>query len=59
VTVIAITKRDGHGTWGGRTLVGYVSGTDAANKATTVPFTGFQLQAALGIGTTWLTLSRA
>jgi stage II sporulation protein D len=59
VTVIAITKRDGHGTWGGRTLVGYVSGTDAANKATTVPFTGFQLQAALGIGTTWLTLSHA
>jgi SpoIID/LytB domain protein len=59
VTTIAITKRDGHGTWGGRTLTGYVSGTDAAKKAKTVPFTGFQLQAALGIGTTWITLAHA
>ncbi len=59
MTTIAITKRDGHGYWGGRTLAGYVAGTDAANKAKTVPFTGFQLQAALGIGTTWITLSHA
>jgi SpoIID/LytB domain protein len=59
VTTIAITTRDGHGYWGGRTLAGYVSGTDAAKKAKTVPFTGFQLQAALGIGTTWVTLSGA
>jgi peptidoglycan hydrolase-like amidase len=59
VTKIAITKRDGHGQWGGRALAGYVTGTDSANHAKTVSFTGFDLQYALGIGTTWVSLHSA
>jgi SpoIID/LytB domain protein len=56
VTKIAITQRDGHGTWGGRTLAGVITGTDSANKAKSVPTTGFELQAAFGVGTTWFEL---
>jgi peptidoglycan hydrolase-like amidase len=56
VTKIAITQRDGNGIWGGRTLVGVITGTDSAHKPKSVPTTGFGLQAAFGVGTTWFEL---
>lgn len=59
VTGVTITKRDGRGAWGGRVLAGYVTGTDAAGHVTRVAVDGFDLQYALGVGTTWFTLSPA
>jgi stage II sporulation protein D len=56
VTRISMTKRDGHGTWGGRVTAGSVTGTDANGKAKTVPATGFDFQDLFGLGTTWLTV---
>lgn len=59
LTQLAVTKRDGNGAWGGRVLAGWVKGTDASNKAKTVTFTGFDLQAAVGAGTTWIRITAA
>jgi stage II sporulation protein D len=56
VTKIEISQRDGHGTWGGRTLAGSVYGTNTAKAAVVVAVDGFDLQAAFGIGTTWFEL---
>ena len=56
VTSIAITKRDGNGTWNGRMLAGYVAGTDSTGHAKTVATTGFSFESALGLGTTWMRL---
>ncbi|HEX3337518.1 MAG TPA: SpoIID/LytB domain-containing protein, partial [Jatrophihabitans sp.] len=56
VTKIEITQRDGNGAWRGRVLAGYVDGVDGNHKAQRIPTTGFELQAAFGIGTTWLRL---
>jgi SpoIID/LytB domain protein len=58
-TKIAITKRDGHGSWGGRVLSGYLSGTTSTGAAKTVNFDGFDLQAAFGLGTTLLQVQAA
>ncbi|MDQ2796718.1 MAG: SpoIID/LytB domain-containing protein [Actinomycetota bacterium] len=58
VTSIGITRRDGHGPWGGRATAGYVSGLDARGQATRVDVSGSDLQWAFGVGTTWLTLQR-
>ena len=56
LTSITVTKRDGNGVWGGRVLAGYVAGTDASNAAKHVSFTGFDLQNAIGAGTTWISI---
>jgi hypothetical protein len=53
-TALQITARDGHGAWGGRMTAGFVDGKDAQGRARHVATTGFGLQAAMGIGTTWL-----
>ena len=55
VTAVSITSRDGHGAWGGRVLAGYVDGVDSHGTAHRITTTGFGLQAALGLGTTWIT----
>ena len=57
-TSIVVTKRDGNGDWGGRVVAGYIKGTDAAGKAVTKNFDGWGLQAAVGVGTTWITLGK-
>lgn len=57
LTRITIATRDGHGAWGGRMTSGYADGTDRAGKAKRVRMDGFGLQAALGIGTTWISLT--
>jgi SpoIID/LytB domain protein len=56
VTKVAVSTRDGHGTWGGRVLTGYVTGTDSKGKAKTVHTTGFDFADAFGAGTTWFEL---
>lgn len=53
ITQIAVTQRDGNGTWNGRVLAGYVAGTDSSGKAKQVKATGYDFQAAFGVGTTW------
>ncbi|SHH26612.1 SpoIID/LytB domain protein [Jatrophihabitans endophyticus] len=58
VTKLAVTKRDGHGTWGGRVLAATLTGTSSSGKATTRRVTGFDLQYAIGAGTTWFTVRR-
>jgi stage II sporulation protein D len=57
VTGITITQRDGHGAWGGRVLSAVLTGTTKAKKATTLTVDGDDLQWALGLGTTWLTVA--
>lgn len=57
LTKIVVTTRDGNGAWGGRALEGYVQGTDANGRAKTVRTTGLDLQYALGVGTTWFSLT--
>jgi stage II sporulation protein D len=59
VSKITITKRDGHGQWGGRVLTGTVTGlaTATAKKTTTLPVTGFDLQDAMGVPQNWFTIS--
>lgn len=54
VTGIAITQRDGHGTWGGRMLGGYVRGLTSAGKVVVVATTGAGLAEAFGLHTRWL-----
>jgi SpoIID/LytB domain protein len=56
ITQIVVTKRDGNGTWDGRVLAGYVYGTDSSGNAKQVKASGYDFQAAFGIGTTWFTL---
>jgi stage II sporulation protein D len=53
ISKVALTRRDGHGTWSGRVVSGYVAGTDSKGKAKTVPVDGYDLQAAFNLGTTW------
>ena len=55
VTKMEITKRDGHGAGGGRVTAAEVWGV-RSGKSVAVKATGFDLQAALGAGTTWITL---
>ncbi|MEP7019606.1 MAG: SpoIID/LytB domain-containing protein [Pseudonocardiales bacterium] len=55
-TSIQITARDGHGTWGGRMTAGFVNGLDAQGTAQHIATTGFGLQAAMGVGTTWFSI---
>jgi peptidoglycan hydrolase-like amidase len=55
-TAVQITARDGHGVWGGRMTAGFVNGTDAQGHAQQIATTGFGLQAAMGVGTTWFTV---
>jgi SpoIID/LytB domain protein len=52
VTGLTITKRDGHGAWGGRVLDADLKGTDANGNASTVHATGYDLQYAFGLGST-------
>ncbi|WP_375480274.1 SpoIID/LytB domain-containing protein [uncultured Jatrophihabitans sp.] len=59
LTRLQITKRDGHGAAGGRVLAGYAAGTTAAGVAKRVPFDGFDLAAAVGAGTTWISVRNA
>lgn len=59
LTRIAITQRDGHGVWNGRATVGYVMGTDSRGTVKKIAVTGFDLQAAVGSGTTWMSMSHA
>ena len=58
-TKLVITKRDGHSLWGGRVLTATLTGTTSAGKAATKALTGSDLQSALGLGTTWLTVKSA
>jgi hypothetical protein len=55
-SAIQITARDGHGAWGGRVSSGFVDGKDAQGRARHIATTGFGLQAAMGVGTTWLSI---
>jgi hypothetical protein len=57
VTGISITQRDGHGSWGGRVLNGFVKGVDYNGAAKSVDFDGYDLQWALGLGTTWINVA--
>jgi stage II sporulation protein D len=50
------TTRDGHGADGGRILSGYVTGKTAAGHAKRVAAAGYDFSAAVGAGTTWITL---
>ncbi|MEO9139586.1 MAG: SpoIID/LytB domain-containing protein [Jatrophihabitans sp.] len=59
LTKIVVTTRDGNGAWGGRADTGYVQGTDNAGRKVTINTTGLGLQYALGIGTTWFSLTDA
>jgi stage II sporulation protein D len=54
-----VLVRDGNGTWGGRVLSGTLYGLDSAAKAKQVAVTGFDLQGAFGLGTTWLQIAPA
>ncbi|HEV7203868.1 MAG TPA: SpoIID/LytB domain-containing protein [Jatrophihabitans sp.] len=54
LTGIAITQRDGHGTWGGRVLTAQVRGVTAAGQTVVVSTTGAGLSAAFGMHTSWL-----
>lgn len=58
VTGLSITKRDGHGAWGGRVLSAVVSGTRGSQPATRT-VSGYDLQSAFGLGTTWLDVAAA
>jgi SpoIID/LytB domain protein len=53
VSALAITTRDGHGTWGGRVVSGVVTGTDSHGVVKKVPADGFVLADVFGLGTTW------
>ncbi len=48
-----VLVRDGNGTWGGRVLSGRLYGLGSDGKAKQVAVTGFDLQSAFGLGTTW------
>ncbi len=50
------TTRDGHGADGGRILSGSVTGKTAAGQTKRVAATGSDFSAAVGAGTTWITL---
>ena len=50
------TTRDGHGAGGGRILRGYVTGKTASGRTKRVAATGSDFSAAVGAGTTWITL---
>jgi hypothetical protein len=56
VTEIDITGRDGHGQWGGRVTAGTVRGVTSGGASAAVTTTGFGLQAALGLPSTWFTI---
>lgn len=58
ITGITVTKRDGHGAWGGRVLNATIKGTNAKKKATSKRVTGFDLQYAFGLGTTWFSMKK-
>jgi SpoIID/LytB domain protein len=55
VTELELT-RDGHGQWGGRVVSGFVDGIDPAGHTQRIATTGFELQDALGLPTTWFTI---
>jgi SpoIID/LytB domain protein len=57
VTSIKVTKRDGHGPWGGRIVSAYVNGTTAAGKKAHIATTGFDLGAATGVWTDYLRIT--
>jgi stage II sporulation protein D len=54
-----VLVRDGNGTWGGRVLSGTLSGRDSAGNAKQVAVTGYDLQGAFGLGTTWFQVAPA
>jgi SpoIID/LytB domain protein len=56
LTGISLT-RDGHGAWGGRVVSGTLQGTKGG-RSTTVPISGYDLQYAVGAGTTWIQVSK-
>ncbi|MGN6608426.1 MAG: SpoIID/LytB domain-containing protein [Jatrophihabitans sp.] len=56
-TGISITQRDGHGSWGGRVVSGFIQGVDASGRTKVVNFSGYDLQWALGLGTTWINVT--
>lgn len=56
ITRFAITKRDGHGAGGGRALAVLITGRTGSGSIRVVSATGFELAAAVGAGTTWLSL---
>ena len=58
VSRVVITRRDGHGAWGGRVVSAVVYGT-RGKHATHVRASGFDLEWALGADTDWLRLARA
>jgi peptidoglycan hydrolase-like amidase len=59
ITAVQITKRDGHGADGGRVLTAVVTGRTAAGATRHVATDGADLGWALGVGTTWFTVSNA
>jgi peptidoglycan hydrolase-like amidase len=57
VTKLEITKRDGHGAWGGRVLLGYVNGVSSAGRTQRIAVTGVGLQSAMGLPHNWFTIA--
>lgn len=55
-TDITVTSRDGNGDWGGRVLTGYVDGVDSNGVSQSIPASGFELQAAMGLPHNWFTI---
>jgi stage II sporulation protein D len=56
LTQISVTKRDGHGVWGGRALSLTLTGTDSSNHAMTITTSGNSFAGGIGLGTNWLRL---
>jgi SpoIID/LytB domain protein len=57
VSEIAVTRRDGHGAWGGRILNATVYGRTSSNQPAKIATTGFALQAAMHLLQDWFTIS--
>jgi SpoIID/LytB domain protein len=54
ISSIQVTKRDGHGPWGGRIVTATVNGTTKSGAAAHIQTTGFGLGGAVGLGTDYL-----
>lgn len=59
ITKLIVTKRDGHGEFGGRVVSGYVEGLNSAGHTKRIATTGAGFQASMGAGTSWFWWSRA
>ncbi|MGH8860945.1 MAG: SpoIID/LytB domain-containing protein [Jatrophihabitantaceae bacterium] len=56
VSSVRVTRRDGHGPWGGRIVSAYVDGTNSGGGAAHIATTGLDLGSKLGVWTNYLLL---